>query len=125
MDNTEPRHVDRRDQGLRRQRLVTQAAAIGAAVLSIAFGWVFAQGSSASAEDTGTDSGPAAPAAVETSQSASPKASKSAKAPKASKSPKAAKTTEQAEEADEEEPEQEEPATQLKPPPAAPEPTQE
>ena len=60
MDNTEPRHVDRRDQGLRRQRLVTQAATAAAAVLSIAFGWVFAQGSSASAEQKGTGTEPAA-----------------------------------------------------------------
>ncbi|GAB7050324.1 hypothetical protein [Catenuloplanes indicus] len=61
MDNTAPRHVDRRDQGLRRQRLVTQAAAVGAAVLSLAFGWVFAQGSGAAAKEKS----PVEPAAVE------------------------------------------------------------
>ena len=45
MDRDRPRarHVDRRDQGLRRQRTVTQAAAGGAAALAVLFGWAFAQ----------------------------------------------------------------------------------
>ncbi|MFC0532714.1 hypothetical protein [Phytohabitans kaempferiae] len=42
-DRHRPRHVDRRDQGLRRQRLVTQAAAGGATALALLFGWAFAQ----------------------------------------------------------------------------------
>jgi hypothetical protein len=42
-DRHRPRHVDRRDQGMRRQRLVTQAAAGGATALALLFGWSFAQ----------------------------------------------------------------------------------
>ncbi|MEJ3747659.1 hypothetical protein WEI85_30755 [Actinomycetes bacterium KLBMP 9797] len=42
-DRRRPRHVDRRDQGIRRQRAVTQGAAFGAAALAVAFGWAFAQ----------------------------------------------------------------------------------
>ncbi|MEH1130010.1 hypothetical protein [Micromonospora sp. CPCC 206061] len=51
MDRPRPRHVDRRDQGLRRQRTVTQGAAFGAAALAVAFGWVFAQPTEAPATE--------------------------------------------------------------------------
>lgn len=51
MDRPRPRHVDRRDQGLRRQRLVTQSAAFGAAALAVAFGWAFVQPQEAPAVD--------------------------------------------------------------------------
>jgi hypothetical protein len=47
-DRHRPRHVDRRDQGMRRQRLVTQAAAGGATALALLFGWSFAQPATAS-----------------------------------------------------------------------------
>lgn len=56
-DRHEPRHVDRRDQGMRRQRLVTQAAAGGATALALLFGWMFAQPAPAPAAEQ-----PAAPA---------------------------------------------------------------
>jgi hypothetical protein len=55
-DRHQPRHVDRRDQGMRRQRLVTQAAAGGATALALLFGWTFAQPAPAPAADP-----PAAP----------------------------------------------------------------
>ncbi|MCW6009213.1 hypothetical protein K1W54_32420 [Micromonospora sp. CPCC 205371] len=51
MDRPRPRHVDRRDQGLRRQRMVTQGATFGAAALAVAFGWVFAQPTEAPATE--------------------------------------------------------------------------
>jgi len=50
-DRHQPRHVDRRDQGMRRQRLVTQGAAGGATALALLFGWVFAQPAPAPAAD--------------------------------------------------------------------------
>lgn len=56
-DRHQARHVDRRDQGMRRQRLVTQAAAGGATALALLFGWVFAQPAPAPAAEQ-----PAAPA---------------------------------------------------------------
>jgi hypothetical protein len=49
MDRTQPRHVDRRDQGMRRQRRITQWSALGSAALIGIFGWVFAQPGTASA----------------------------------------------------------------------------
>lgn len=55
-DRHQARHVDRRDQGMRRQRLVTQAAAGGATALALLFGWVFAQPAPAPAAEQ-----PAAP----------------------------------------------------------------
>jgi hypothetical protein len=59
-DRHQPRHVDRRDQGMRRQRLVTQAAAGGATALALLFGWVFAQPAPAPAADPGQQKAPAA-----------------------------------------------------------------
>jgi len=56
-DRHQARHVDRRDQGMRRQRLVTQAAAGGATALALLFGWMFAQPAPAPAAEQ-----PAAPA---------------------------------------------------------------
>lgn len=56
-DRHQARHVDRRDQGMRRQRLVTQVAAGGATALALLFGWVFAQPAPAPAAEQ-----PAAPA---------------------------------------------------------------
>jgi hypothetical protein len=125
MDNTEPRHVDRRDQGLRRQRLVTQAAAVGAAILSIAFGWVFAQTGSASAEEKGATE----PAAVESSEKpaagsaekpAGKPAGKGSEKPAPDNSPTADESSRQADE--EPEDEDDEGTAELAPPPAAPEP---
>ncbi|WP_033345577.1 hypothetical protein [Catenuloplanes japonicus] len=115
MDNTEPRHVDRRDQGLRRQRLVTQAAAVGAAILSIAFGWVFAQGSSASAEEKGSTE----PAAVETSEQPGEKSSEK---PKTDEKQKPETDESPAEDENAQEDDEDEGGAELAPPPAAPEP---
>jgi hypothetical protein len=55
-DRHHAKHVDRRDQGMRRQRLVTQAAAGGATALALLFGWSFAQPAPAPAAEQ-----PAAP----------------------------------------------------------------
>lgn len=103
MDNTEPRHVDRRDQGLRRQRLVTQAAAVGAAVLSLAFGWIFAQSSGAAAKEKN-------PAVESTETTPSP----------SYEDEPAAAVPEPSDEGDDDE--DDDAGAQLAPPPAAPEP---
>jgi hypothetical protein len=51
MDPSQARRlqIDRRREGMRRQRRVTQATAAGAVVAAVAFGWAFAHESAASA----------------------------------------------------------------------------
>lgn len=107
MDRPRPRHVDRRDQGMRRQRLVTQWAAGGAAGLAVLFGWAFAQPNEASA-------GNPAPAGTTTTKKPATK-SPATKSP-ATKKPAADEPVREEEEAEEptleapEEPPQEAPA---------------
>jgi hypothetical protein len=58
MDPTQARRlrIDRRADGMRRQRRVTQAAAAGAVAAAVAFGWVFAHPATA-----GTDTSDSTP----------------------------------------------------------------
>ncbi|MDQ7908836.1 hypothetical protein RB614_30315 [Phytohabitans sp. ZYX-F-186] len=106
-DRHQPRHVDRRDQGMRRQRLVTQAAAGGATALALLFGWAFAQPTPAPAAEQ-----PAAPA----KQPPATKKPPAAKKP-AAKQPAAETEDEPELKAPEEPPVEEPPQEEAAPPP--------
>jgi hypothetical protein len=58
MDPTQARRlrIDRRADGMRRQRRVTQAAAAGAVAAAVAFGWVFAHPATASTDTSDSTS---------------------------------------------------------------------
>ncbi|WP_213450580.1 hypothetical protein [Rhizomonospora bruguierae] len=54
VERSQPRHVDRRDQGIRRQRRITQWSAVGSAALIAGFGWIFARPDAAAAGNGGS-----------------------------------------------------------------------
>ena len=106
VERSQPRHVDRRDQGMRRQRRITQWTALGSAALIAVFGWIFAQPGTASAGNEGGSTGGASGGgAAGTATKPKPSPTKAAKAPKAPKSSKSTKT---------------QPTATLEPPPAPP-----
>ncbi|GAA4709705.1 hypothetical protein [Phytohabitans rumicis] len=110
MDRPRARHVDRRDQGLRRQRTVTQATAGGAAALAVLFGWAFAQPKEAPAVEPASST--KSPSATKKPATKKPSATKS---PAAEQAPDEEATLEPPEQAPEEAPEvapQEEPDAQ-------------
>lgn len=103
MDRPRPRHVDRRDQGLRRQRTVTQGAVFGAAALAVAFGWVFAQPTEAPATEPAGNS-EKLPATKAPSTKAPATKAPATKAPAKDKQPAAEESEEPVLEAPEEAP---------------------
>lgn len=103
MDRPRPRHVDRRDQGLRRQRMVTQGAVFGAAALAVAFGWVFAQPTEAPATEPAGNS-EKLPATKAPSTKAPATKAPATKAPAKDKQPAAEESEEPVLEAPEEAP---------------------
>lgn len=107
VERSQPRHVDRRDQGMRRQRRITQWSALASAALIGVFGWIFAQPGTAAAGNGGGSTGTSGGAVTKPKPAPTPTATKTAKPPKA---PRSAKT---------------QPTATLEPPPAPPAETKE